>query len=181
MKNLTGKIIIAEPFLGDPNFERAVVLICEHNDAGSFGLVLNQPIKQKLADVIAEIYADFPLGIGGPVEQNTLHFVHTSGSLIDEAINISDNLYWSGDFETAKSLLNTGILKPDSIKFFLGYSGWGPGQLEAELAENAWMVSEISSEKIFENKSGTFWREVLRDMGGNFKVMANYPIDPRLN
>jgi putative transcriptional regulator len=77
-----GKVLIAEPFLGDPNFERSVVLICEHNKEGSFGLVLNNVSKNTIADVVDDIYAEFPLFIGGPVEQNTLHFVHRLGHLI---------------------------------------------------------------------------------------------------
>jgi len=181
MQELTGKILIAEPFLGDPNFERSVVLVCEHSDLGSFGLVLNQATKSVLSDVIEDFYFDFPLFIGGPVEQNTLHYVHRLGKLIEDSVDLGNGLYWAGDFETIKSLINIGTIKSEDIRFFLGYSGWGAGQIEDELAQNTWIVSEINEEQLFDQNEQQFWRQVLKRMGGDFKVLSNYPINPRLN
>jgi putative transcriptional regulator len=174
-------VLIAEPFLGDPNFERSVVLICEHNDEGSFGLVLNNVSKNTIADVVDDIYVEFPLFIGGPVEQNTLHFVHRLGHLIEDSIDLGNGIFWSGDFETVKSLLSIGSIKSEDIRFFIGYSGWGAGQLANELAQNTWILSDINSEVLFEEYTNQFWRTVLKRMGGDYKVLANYPVDPRLN
>jgi len=176
-----GKVLIAEPFLGDPNFERSVVLICEHNKEGSFGLVLNNVSKNTIADVVDDIYAEFPLFIGGPVEQNTLHFVHRLGHLIEDSIDLGNGIFWSGDFESIKSLLSIGTIKSEDIRFFIGYSGWGAGQLGNELAQNTWFVSDINSDVLFEEYTNQFWRTVLKRMGGDYKVLANYPVDPRLN
>lgn len=176
-----GKVLIAEPFLGDPNFERSVVLICEHNDEGSFGLVLNNVSKNTIADVVDDIYVDFPLFVGGPVEQNTLHFVHRLGHLIEDSIDLGNGIFWSGDFESVKSLLSIGTIKTEDIRFFIGYSGWGAGQLGNELAQNTWFVSDINSDVLFEEYTNQFWRTVLKRMGGDYKVLANYPVDPRLN
>lgn len=176
-----GKVLIAEPFLGDPNFERSVVLICEHNNEGSFGLVLNNVSKNTIADVVDDIYVDFPLFIGGPVEQNTLHFVHRLGHLIEDSIDLGNGIFWSGDFESIKSLLSIGTIKSEDIRFFIGYSGWGAGQLGNELAQNTWFVSDINSDVLFEEYTNQFWRTVLKRMGGDYKVLANYPVDPRLN
>ena len=176
-----GKVLIAEPFLGDPNFERSVVLICEHNEEGSFGLVLNNVSKNTIADVVDDIYVEFPLFIGGPVEQNTLHFVHRLGHLIEDSIDLGNGIFWSGDFESVKSLLSIGTIKSEDIRFFIGYSGWGAGQLGNELAQNTWFVSDINSEVLFEEYTNQFWRTVLKRMGGDYKVLANYPVDPRLN
>lgn len=176
-----GKVLIAEPFLGDPNFERSVVLICEHNKEGSFGLVLNNVSKNTIADVVDDIYAEFPLFIGGPVEQNTLHFVHRLGQLIEDSIDLGNGIFWSGDFESIKSLLSIGTIKSEDIRFFIGYSGWGAGQLGNELAQNTWFVSDINSDVLFEEYTNQFWRTVLKRMGGDYKVLANYPVDPRLN
>lgn len=177
-----GKLLIAEPFLGDPNFERAVVLLCEHNEQGSFGLVLNQLSNLGLSDALEGVYnADMQLFVGGPVEYNTLHFIHRLGDLIPESVSLGHGIYWSGDFETVKSLINIGQIEEQNIRFFLGYSGWGAGQLQSELQKNSWIVRDANAELIFDSSVEQFWRKVLREMGGEYKVISNYPIDPRLN
>lgn len=176
-----GDLLIAEPFLGDPNFERSVVLVCEHSEFGSFGLVLNQITESALSDVVQNIYSEYPLFIGGPVENNTLHYVHRLGDIIEDSIEITDGLFWSGDFETLKSLINIGKVSPSDIRFFLGYSGWGAGQLDLELKQNVWYVTEADAPLIFDNTAEQFWRTVLHKMGGDYKVLSNYPKDPRLN
>ena len=181
MTSLKGKLIIAEPFLGDRNFERSVVLLCEHNQEGSFGLVLNQLTNLQLDDVIENIYAEFPLFLGGPVEQNTLHFIHRLGNEIDNTIEIGNGIFWSGDFEQVKTLINIGKISANDIRLFVGYSGWSAEQLEREIKQDAWIISEIDAEVIFDTPSKDFWREVLKRMGGEYKVLANYPTDPRLN
>ncbi|MFN3849231.1 MAG: YqgE/AlgH family protein [Spirosomataceae bacterium] len=181
MKPSKGKLLIAEPFLGDPNFERSVVLLCEHNENGSFGFVLNQQTNLKLEDVIDDVYADFPLFLGGPVEQNTLHFIHRLGDIIDGTIDIGNGLFWTGDFDSVRSLLNIGKIKENDIRLFIGYSGWSEGQLESEMKRNSWIVSETDANFIFDTPTDQFWRSVLKRMGGEYKVLSNYPTDPRLN
>jgi putative transcriptional regulator len=181
-KPKNGSILIAKPFLGDPNFERTVVLICEYQEHGTFGLVLNQTTNLHLSDVLDDIYAgDIPLFIGGPVEQNTLHFVHRAGAIIPESVQLQEDLYWGGDFEVVKSLLNTGQLPAQDIRFFLGYSGWSPGQLDAEIEQDTWIVTECATPLLFDTPPGELWRTILRNMGGEYRIIANYPIDPRIN
>ena len=176
-------LLISEPFLGDPNFERSVVLMCEHEAGyGSFGLVLNQTSELKLDDVLDDnIYPDIPLFIGGPVQHNTLHYFHRRPDLIDGGVEIMDGLTWGGDFEQIKRLLNSSVLSPDDIRCFIGYSGWDEGQLNDELRQDSWMVSKTSSDFVFNTPVDQFWRSILKTMGGDFKVIANYPTDPRLN
>ncbi|GAB4395344.1 MAG: YqgE/AlgH family protein [Microscillaceae bacterium] len=177
-----GNFLIAEPFLGDPNFERSVVLLCEHNAEGSFGFVLNQPSALSLQDVWEEsLYVDLPLYVGGPVEQNTLHFIHRRPEVIEGAIPVLDDLFWGGDYEQLRTLLNLGKIAAHEVRFFVGYSGWSAGQLAGEYAQNTWIVSPAKTNLIFEVAAQDFWRQVLRDMGGEHRVLANYPIDPRLN
>jgi len=178
-----GNILIAEPFLGDPNFERSVVLLCEHNAQGSFGFVLNQISHYTLKDVIDddETYIDMPLYVGGPVEQNTLHFIHRLGDVIEDSIQISEGLYWGGNYEQLKTLLNIGKVQEKDIRFFVGYSGWAEGQLDQELSEKVWIVSKTEASFIFDTPAKEFWRSILRNMGGKHKMLSNYPIDPRLN
>lgn len=176
-----GKFLISEPFLGDPNFERSVVLLCEHNEQGSFGLVLNQKSNLSLGDVMEGIYGDFQLYVGGPVEQNTLHYIHRLGDQIPESIPLGNGIYWSGDFEEIKTLMNIGKIPENDIRFFLGYSGWGERQLTDEMKRNSWIVSNADAEFIFDTPNEQFWRAVLKRMGGEYKVLSNYPTDPRLN
>jgi putative transcriptional regulator len=177
-----GQLLIAEPFLGDPNFERSVVLLCDHNARGSFGFVLNQAAEWQLADVLEDdIYPDVPLYVGGPVEKNTLHYVHCRPDLIEQATKVRDGLYFGGDFEQLKRQLNLGVLTPRDIRFFIGYSGWGAGQLANELKRNSWIVAETAPEALFTTPPDQLWRSVLRGMGGEYKVLSHYPTDPRLN
>ncbi|HAS40789.1 MAG TPA: hypothetical protein DCS93_09935 [Microscillaceae bacterium] len=177
-----GDLLIAEPFLGDRNFERSVVLLCEHNEEGSFGFVLNQKANVMLKDVLEEDFLlDIPLYVGGPVQQNTLHFIHRTPHLFEGASEVAKDIYWGGDYEQLKTYLNLGQLQESDIRFFIGYSGWGEGQLEHELGQNSWVVSPSDSKFIFDSDPQQFWRGVLRKMGGKYKVMSHYPTDPRLN
>ena len=178
-----GDLLISEPFLPDPNFERTVILLCEHNQDGSFGFVLNKPSSLKLEDVLDEVSGyDKILYTGGPVQGNTLHFIHKTPSLVQQAEAVSNGIYWGGDYDNLLSLINTRQLAPEDIKFFVGYSGWGSGQLEAELEENSWIVyKQATAQQVFETPPDQLWRDVLKSMGGKYRMFSNYPIDPRLN
>lgn len=173
--------MIAKPYLGDPNFERSVVLICEYSEVGAFGLVLNQATHNVLSDFFDDVHTDNAVGLGGPVENHTLHYLHKRGDVIEDSIPLQEGLYWSGNFEQIKTLLNTGVLKEDEIRFFLGYSGWAGGQLEEELREEVWILADARPEGVFQQDITGIWRSVLRDLGGNYIIMANSPVDPRLN
>lgn len=181
VKPSAGNILIAEPFLGDPNFERSVVLMCEHNDLGSFGLVLNQLSNIKLADMFQEVILDIPIYVGGPVEHNTLHFIHSLGKVVPKSSDLGNGVFWGGDFDELKSMINMGKVDISQVRFFIGYSGWGEGQLEGELNKNTWIVAETDADVVFEDDIAQFWRMVMRGLGGEYKVMSNYPTDPRLN
>lgn len=176
-----GKLLIAEPFLGDPNFERSVILLCEHNEEGSFGFVLNQVANLQLNDVLSQPAAvALPLYVGGPVGQNTLHFVHRL-AFLEDAVELGGGLFWSGDFEQMTNLLNIGKISERDVRFFIGYSGWSSGQLDQEMERKSWIVSQATADFVFETPTDQFWRAVLRQMGGEYRVKSHYPIDPRLN
>ncbi|HSI90692.1 MAG TPA: YqgE/AlgH family protein [Adhaeribacter sp.] len=178
----SGSIIISEPYLGDPNFERTVILICRHDEEGSFGLVLNRRSNLKLSDVLDYFDHGFEmeLGIGGPLQHNTLHYIHNRPDF-PASIKLFDDLYWGGDYEHIKTELEQGRINPDEIRFFLGYSGWVPGQLEEEISKNVWIVNNNAGKKLFTLNADTLWRQILKDMGGKYKILSNYPIDPSLN
>ncbi len=178
-----GDLLISEPFLPDPNFERTVIYICEHNEEGSFGFVLNRPSELKFDEIIEEVDVfDVTMYIGGPVQHDTLHFIHRASDIIDDGVIIKENLCWGGNFEQLKSLINTKEINEKDFRFFIGYSGWGAGQLQEELDANSWIVLSNATEKqIFDIAPEQLWRTILKDMGGRFKMYSNYPSDPRLN
>jgi putative transcriptional regulator len=177
-----GRLLISEPFLPDPNFERTVVLLCEHNDEGSFGFVLNKPSILKVNEVMEDLTGlESVVYIGGPVQQDTLHFIHRNIA-IENAVEITGNVFWGGDFETILSLCDTKQASSQDIRFFLGYSGWGPGQLNAELEQDSWIVCDfVTDQLLFDTEPQLLWRKALDSMGGKYSVISNYPVDPRLN
>lgn len=179
----SGDFLISEPFLNDPNFERTVILICEHTEESTFGLILNKLSDLKLDDVLEEKIT-FPayLNLGGPVEQNTLHFIHRLEGKIEGSIELNNGLFWSGDFEQIKFLLNSNLVKEEDIQFYLGYSGWDAGQLRKELDKQSWFVrKKATATEIFDMESDILWKSILSQMGGKYRVFSNYPVDPRLN
>lgn len=182
IKPAKGDLLISEPFLPDPNFERTVVLLCEHNDEGSFGFVLNKPSLLKYCDVMEDSSCDEILYVGGPVEQDTMHILHTSGELLEGSIDLGDGIFWGGNFEQLQIMINNRQIDPVALRFFLGYSGWSAGQLEMELKEKTWIISNRArKDQVFYTEPEKLWKNVLNEMGGKFKIISNYPIDPRLN
>ncbi|MBJ6111201.1 YqgE/AlgH family protein [Hymenobacter sp. BT523] len=182
-----GTLLISQPFLGDPNFERSVVLLCRDEPAeGTFGLVLNRQTNLTLGDVldlpaeVAEAAGALPIYVGGPVEPNTLHYLHRRADL-PGAVDLGQDVYWSGDFELLLGLLGSGVVSGDEVRLFAGYSGWSAGQLAAEMQGDSWIRHPASAGKVFTLASDAFWRDILREKGGRFKVLSNYPVDPRLN
>ncbi len=177
-----GVVLIAPPLLGDPNFRRTVVLLCEHGPDGSFGLILNRPLPLQLGEVMNGLtgYAD-PLALGGPVQPNTLHFLHRFGTDLSGAVPVLDGVYWGGDFEVMKALIETQVVTAREVRFFLGYAGWSPGQLEDEIQKGGWFQDRPVGDVVFDGEPEKLWRKVLRGMGGDYAVLANFPDDPRMN
>lgn len=177
-----GMLLISDPFLKDPNFIRTVVLLCEHQDEGSFGFVLNKTIPAKLEDVVKEAAGlDLPLYEGGPVQKNTLHFLHRQPNLVPGGTEVFEGMYWGGDFEEVLERLRNGTLDPVDIRFFVGYSGWSAGQLNDELEQKTWITRQADLKLVFHHDKDLVWQEALKELGGEYKQMVNYPIDPQLN
>jgi putative transcriptional regulator len=176
-----GRILIAEPGLLDHSFKRAIILLVEHNDQGTVGFVLNNLIDIKLTELIPN-FPDFntQISIGGPVSPNSFHFIHTLGDLIPDTKMISQGLYWGGDFEIVKALIELNKITPRQIRFFIGYSGWGNNQLEKEIKENSWVVSELDLIQIMATQSN-LWGKVVHQMGPRYKPWTIYPLNPSLN
>lgn len=178
----SGSLLIAIPFMEDSNFSQTVVLICERSKKGAFGLVLNRPTGIGMHEAMDDFPSqDFYLFDGGPVEKDTIHFITTRGDLLDNSLEISEGIYWGGDFEQLKTLINTGQVSSDEVRFFLGYSGWDPDQLDNELKEGSWIIAQADPEHLFADEPRQMWRSVLARMGGNYKVISNFPENPHLN
>jgi putative transcriptional regulator len=182
LKPYKGSLLIAEPsILNDNSFNRSIILLTEHNEQSSVGFILNRPLKFTLKDIIPEIDCSFTVYQGGPVEQDNLYFVHNIPDLIPDSIRVSDDIFWGGNFNSLKSLLAENKIKNTEIRFFLGYSGWGTHQLEDELLNNSWFVSENDFENIFSADNESLWKNKLMQKGGEYKIWANAPSDIHLN
>ena len=177
-----GTLLLAEPPMADPNFRRTVVLLCHHDEDGSFGLVLNRPTEARLAELAASpLPFDAPLGHGGPVETETLHYLHPYGDEVPGCLDLAPGVAWGGDFETVVEGFQTGRFDVDRFRFFLGYSGWGPDQLQDEVDEGSWIVREATADVVFAESDDALWRALVRRLGGDYALLANFPDDPRLN
>jgi len=182
LKPEKGMLLVASPDLLDPNFKRSVVLLCEHGQDGSFGLIINKPLNIKISDAVEDLADwDMPLNVGGPVQNNTIHVLHSRGDLISESVNIQDGVYWGGNYEQIQSLINTGQINTEDFRFFLGYSGWGVGQLEDEMYEDSWYQASVDHNLVFNTLPEKMWANVLRKKGGDYAIIANTPEDVRLN
>lgn len=178
----TGVLLVAAPALEDPNFRRTVILLCEHGDQGSFGLVLNRPLTLTPGEVFESLDAvPHPIAYGGPVQPETMHFLHRLGDRLPDAVGVVHDIGWGGDFERLQALLEANPALAVRTRFFMGYAGWGEGQLGEEIDEGAWILAPAESGLVFPDAAETLWRRVLLALGGEYALLANFPEDPRLN
>lgn len=178
-----GQLLIAEPsIIGDLSFNRSVILLADHNDEGSVGFIINKPLKYTINDLVPDVEANFKIYNGGPVEQDNLYFIHNIPHLITNSVEISNGIFWGGDFELTKNLINTGQVKKDNIRFFLGYTGWEAQQLENEMKSNSWILAEnLYENKIIGKSTTDFWKEKILELGGDYIIWSNAPENPLLN
>ncbi len=182
-KPSSGKLLISEPALRDFYFGRSVVLLVEHTvGEGTIGLILNKPIHLKLNQVVKEFPDnEFPLFLGGPVHPERLFYLHTLGDKVPGSIEIIPNLYWGGDINKLMELISLKLVKPDEVRFFIGYSGWEPKQLEREMVEKSWVVTQCSLGTVMARHPEKLWSNMLKEMGNDYAIWANFPSDPILN
>lgn len=178
----TGVLLIADPFLKDPNFLRTVVFLCEHKEEGSFGFVLNRQYSNTLDELIPELSGHkLTVFYGGPVQQDTIHFLHQYPDIIPGGMEVIKGVYWGGDFDKLVELLKTDSIDTNKIRFFIGYSGWSEGQLSDELKEKSWLTVKATRKLIFHQNHEEIWKDSLKQLGGDYEMMINFPIDPQLN
>ena len=173
-----GSLLMSEPFMLDSNFKRSAILLCDHRPDGTVGFILNRPLNMQ----INQLVSDFPefeseVYFGGPVATDTIHYIHNVGDMLDESIRVMSGIYWGGDFEKLKFLIQSELIKPENIRFFVGYSGWTEGQLDDELSAGTWFVTQMHGNYLFKSRPNILWRQITHNMGSNYTVIAQMP-DP---
>jgi putative transcriptional regulator len=177
--SLQGQLIVSSPSLTDPNFRRTVVLMTHHDDDGAMGLVLSRPSEIRVADAVPEL-AELPetdehVYVGGPVQPEAVVVLAELSEPADDLEPIVGNVIYMPPGVDPEDL------PASRVRVFAGYSGWGPGQLEAELAEPAWIVAHAETSDVFAADPDELWRRVLHRKGGKFTLIASMPYDPTLN
>ena len=112
---------------------------------------------------------------------DTIHFLHQYPDLIPESVKVTEDIYWGGNFETVTALIKSKSLDRKKIKFFIGYSGWGNEQLNGELEEKSWLTVSANRKLVFNTQHDEIWKGSLQELGGEYEMMINYPLDPQLN
>ena len=171
--DLTGKLLVAMPGMGDPRFEHGVVFICAHSpEQGALGLIVNKPTPElSLADLLAQLgiptgpeSRDIRVHFGGPVEGGRGFVLHTADYAADEAtLKIDERFGMTATQDILRALARGG--GPDSALLMLGYAGWAPGQLEAEILANGWLVAEATPELVFADDGRAKWSAALKTLG----------------
>ncbi len=173
----SGIILIAEPFSEDAYFEKSVCILTDYEqDSGAMGFILNRPASFKLTDIIEEV-EEFEgyIYFGGPVSINSLHYLHTAGDLIEDSVEVAKGIFWGGNYEQTKFLINTGVIKPHEIRFYLGYSGWSVGQLEEEYRSGSWVTSYADINYVFQVPSKDLWKKSLSNKSDQHAIIAEVP------
>jgi putative transcriptional regulator len=179
VESLRGHLLVAAPSLVDPNFVRTVVLIAEHNDEGAMGVVLNQPTESSIGDVVPDLSAlideDELVFTGGPVQPDGVMVLAEFADPADAALPID------GELGFVALEADTEAISAERTRAFAGHAGWGPGQLEAEVDEEAWFVAPFEREDAFTADPDELWSRALLRKGGEFVLVARMPENPSLN
>ena len=179
-----GSLLIAAPFLRDYQFSRTVILMVEHNEEGSMGIILNKNFSNlmTLNEVVPELASlpPIPLYKGGPVGRDTLFYLHTL-SYLKDALPLGNGLYLNGDFNQMQQYILSGAPTQGVARFFMGYACWQKGQLKQEMMQNTWIVNNESQVDLLNMYLRDLWQEALCDMGGKYMIWSRYPKYPFMN
>ena len=177
-----GRLLLASPILQDPNFLRTVILIAEHTAEGAMGLVLNRPATSTVADAVPDLAwlagGEEPVFVGGPVAETAVIVLAEFARPELAGAIVEDDLGFVGVDADDPEALGDAVRR---ARVFAGHAGWGPGQLEAELAEEAWIVERPRREEIFTPTPLELWGGVLRRMGSRYALLSTMPPDPSVN
>ncbi len=182
LKPEKGRLLISKPFLHDPYFKRSVVFLTEHNNDGTVGFILNKPVAISINEAVDE----FPkfnsqLYMGGPVQRDSLYYLHTMGNSISDSIEVAKGIYWGGNFEVIKVMIESNKISQNDLRFYMGYSGWDSKQLDKEMENDSWIVAPAKLEHIIGTDPENLWSDVLKSFGKEYAMLANFPEHPSLN
>lgn len=174
-----GSLLIAEPFLKEDHFNHAVILLLDYaKDDTSMGLVINKPTGYTLGQLIEGFDCDIPVYCGGPVGEDRLFYIHSLGDIIKGSVEVAPGLWIGGDFDDIKQYVGDGYPTDGLLRFFLGYSGWQPNQLDEELGNDVWAIAnEFDSKNLISDSGDTTWHRTVRDMGERFRGWLYHPMD----
>ena len=180
-----GSLLIANPVLPDPNFSRTVILLCDHDEQGSFGLVINRSTQLKATDLflninILESYNE-KIYLGGPVSQSMVFFLCRSPSAAGKLDEICSGVYLGSNLETLESLYSSLENPEQDIRFYLGYSGWSGGQLAEEMEQNSWLVQRANEQFIFLDSESLVWPKAVNSLGKKYQYLTKAPVNPQWN
>ncbi|MCV2889398.1 YqgE/AlgH family protein [Ruegeria aquimaris] len=170
--DLTGKLLIAMPGMGDPRFDRSVIFMCSHDTDGAMGLIVNKPADLRLAELLEQMdlackdpaVAKSPVRFGGPVETGRGFVLHSSDYAANlHSLKVSDGFSMTATLDILEDIANGR--GPARKALMLGYSGWGPGQLEAEISDNGWLTADADSDLVFNTPDGDKWEAALKTLG----------------
>ena len=180
-----GSLLIANPVLPDPNFSRTVILLCNHDEQGSFGLVINRSAQLKAPDLFSSIdilksYNE-KIYIGGPVSQAMVFYLYRSTKGIDGLDEVCPGVYFGSSLETLE-LLYLDIANPkENIRFYLGYSGWSSSQLDGEMEQNSWLIQSADERFIFLESEDLIWPQAVNSLGEKYQYLTKAPVNPQWN
>jgi len=181
-----GRVLIADPFASDFYFTRSVVLLAEYRkEEGTMGFILNKPMSKE--NYPSEIFETFGQQLsprvyyGGPVATTQMFYIHQlSPDILEGSEEILPDLYWGGKYSDLVELIKSGAVSLDKVKFYIGYSGWAPGQLEGEIDRNFWVIDETDAEEVLGDTTD-LWKRKLQNLGPRYEVWTHYPVDPQYN
>ena len=180
-----GSLLIANPVLPDPNFSRTVILLCNHNDQGSFGLVINRSTQLKAPDLFSDIDIlrsyNAKIYMGGPVSQSMVFYLYRSAKDVIDLDKICSGVYLGSNLETLESLYLDIENPEENIRFYLGYSGWSDGQLDGEMEQNSWLVQDANEQFVFLDSANLIWLKAVNSLGEKYQYLTKAPVNPQWN
>lgn len=176
-----GAILLARPSLSIDIFTRSVVLITEHYEGGTMGFILNKSLNLPANIFLPCIDGEHIISEGGPVDRENIYYLHKRPDLIKDSIHVVNDIYWSGDFSDVVKAFKANLISPNELKFYLGYCGWTPNQLQDEITNKEWEVLEYKDIDAFESLDNELWTGLLKKLGGDNLLWLNTPLDPSMN
>jgi putative transcriptional regulator len=179
-----GIFLVAAPSLRDPNFRQSVVLLCEHGPEGALGVVVNRPTAMSISEALPHVPilegSSHVLYAGGPVQTNQVMLLYRGDQLPENAHHVFDGVCLGGDMGMVERIL-TGAGTKEAFRAYLGYSGWGPGQLESEMKTGSWITLPADPNVVFEKDPARVWSHILLTLGEGYRHYADMPFDPSCN